>query len=110
MKMRFYSGYGISVDKINLIGADDDRFKRFIESQPTVRNQLIEWEKEKLRSDDHAAATDAYETKIDSGLCALYMNFGNNNDDIHGFDGLIGMVLSASVGFSLVTSQDCTGE
>ena len=99
-------GYGINVDKIN---TDEERLKRFIESQPAVQNQFIEWEKEaccfKNRDDADANAMYAYETDSARDLCELYENYGDN-DDVTGFAGIVEMVLSASAGFSLVSCRN----
>lgn len=99
-------GYGINVDEIN---TDEERLKRFIESQPAVQSQLIEWEKEaccfKDRDDADANAMYAYETDSACDLCDLYENYGDN-DDVTGFAGIVEMVLSASAGFKLLACRD----
>lgn len=99
----FY-GYGINTDKIN---TDEARLKKFIESQPAVKEQFIAWEREEIYCTDplicDTYAHDAYETESARELCELYQDHGENAD-VNGFTGIVEMVLSASAGFPL---QSC---
>ena len=95
-------GYGINTDKIK---TDEERLKKFIESQPDVKEKLVAWEKDEDYSDSDALALGAYLNNNASELCELYQEHGDN-DDVTGFAGIIQMVLSASAGFPLLACRD----
>ena len=101
----FY-GYGINADKIE---TDEARLRKFIESQPAVKEQFIAWEKEEVYCTDPLIcdkyAHDAYETESVSELCELYRDHGKNAD-VYGIAGIVEMVLSASAGFPLVSCRN----
>lgn len=101
-KIQYDYHYGINTRKIT---TDEERLRNFIESQPAVKAQLIEWERTEVYGYDYEHAKYAYETDSAKELCELYMDHGDN-DDIDGFAGIIQMVLSASTGVPLTAYRD----
>lgn len=97
-------GYGINTRKIT---TDEERLKAFIESQPSVKSEIIEWEKQEIFncSGDTEAETIAFCSDSARDLCDLYETYGEN-DDVDGFAGLVHMLLTASTDLPLIVCRD----
>lgn len=96
-------GYGINTRKIT---TDEERLKAFIESQPSVKSKILEWEKQIIfNCSGDAEAEAAFYSDNARDLCDLYIEYGDNND-IDGFAGLAHMLLSSSTGLPLIACRD----
>lgn len=96
-------GYGINTRKIT---TDEERLKAFIESQPSVKSEILEWEKQEIfNCSGDAEAEAAFYSDSARDLCDLYIEYGDNND-IDGFAGLAHMLLSSSTDLPLIACRD----